>query len=52
MKYIHFNPEKHGFINDYTKWKHSSYRNYYLDDNAIININMEGENVYKRKIPN
>ncbi|OQY29298.1 MAG: hypothetical protein B6I38_08405 [Anaerolineaceae bacterium 4572_5.1] len=25
IKYIHFNPQKHGFIDDFREWKHSSY---------------------------
>ncbi len=25
IKYIHFNPQKHGFVDDFREWKHSSY---------------------------
>ena len=45
IEYIHFNPEKHKFIDDYTKWKYSSYRNYYLDDDSLIKINLVSENI-------
>jgi putative transposase len=38
IEYVHFNPEKHEFTNDYTKWKYSSYRNYYLDNDSLIRI--------------
>ncbi len=24
--YIHFNPQKHGFVNDFRKWRWSSYK--------------------------
>lgn len=40
IEYIHINPEKHGFINDYRKWKYSSYRNYYLDDDSLIKVDL------------
>ncbi len=38
MDYIHFNPVKAGLVKEMEDWKFSSYRNYLLDDNSIIEV--------------
>lgn len=38
MNYIHFNPVKAGLVAEMTEWKYSSARNYYLDDNSVIEV--------------
>lgn len=38
INYIHFNPVKAGLVSEMTEWKYSSARNYYLDDNSVIEI--------------
>ena len=38
LNYIHYNPVKAGLVKEITDWKYSSSRNYYLDDNSVIEI--------------
>ena len=38
VEYIHQNPIRKGLVNHPEKWLWSSWRNYYLDDNSIMNI--------------
>lgn len=38
IDYIHNNPVKAGLVENFTDWKYSSARNYYLGDNSVINI--------------
>lgn len=38
INYIHNNPVKAGLINEITDWKYSSARNYYADDNSVIEV--------------
>ncbi|RPI13755.1 MAG: hypothetical protein EHM58_17835 [Ignavibacteriae bacterium] len=38
MGYIHDNPGRAGLVKEITDWKYSSARNYYLDDNSIIEV--------------
>lgn len=34
--YIHFNPEKHGFTNNFAHYPHSSYRSYLSDKETLL----------------
>jgi REP element-mobilizing transposase RayT len=36
IHYIHFNPQKHGFIKDYRQYPHSSYRTFLSDQNTRL----------------
>ncbi|MBU2236310.1 transposase, partial [Patescibacteria group bacterium] len=38
LNYIHNNPVKHGWAEKSEDWKYSSYRNYYLDDDSVIEV--------------
>ncbi len=38
INYIHNNPVKAGLVSEMTEWTYSSARNYYLDDNSVIEI--------------
>lgn len=40
LEYIHRNPVKAGFVKDTADWKYSSARNYYLNDNSVIKIDI------------
>jgi putative transposase len=37
--YIHANPQKHGFINDFRKYPYSSYNDIANDINRVVNCN-------------
>lgn len=41
LDYIHLNPVRAGFVAEPGKYPYSSYRNYYLDDNQLIDIDRE-----------
>jgi REP element-mobilizing transposase RayT len=43
INYIHNNPVKAGLIDEITKWPYSSARNYFLDDNSLINVSTDWE---------
>jgi putative transposase len=38
IDYIHDNPRRAGLVKEITDWKYTSARNYYLDDNSIIEV--------------
>jgi len=38
LNYIHMNPVKAGLVDDAEDYRYSSYRNYYLDDDSILEI--------------
>ena len=38
LDYIHKNPLKTGLVKDLDKYKYSSYRSYYLDDDSILAV--------------
>jgi putative transposase len=38
LDYIHNNPIKHGYVEYPDEWRYSSYRNYFLDDESVIEI--------------
>ena len=38
INYIHNNLVKAGLVEDITKWKYSSARNYYLEDNSVLEV--------------
>ena len=38
MKYIHLNPVRRGYVERLEYWKYSSARNYYSDDDSIIQL--------------
>ena len=38
INYIHNNPVKAGLVEDITEWKYSSARNYYLEDNSVLEV--------------
>ena len=38
LDYCHKNPVTRGLVNDPSKWRFSSYINYYLNDNSVISI--------------
>jgi putative transposase len=38
MGYIHDNPRRAGLVDEITDWKYSSARNYYLEDNSVIEV--------------
>lgn len=42
INYIHYNPVTANLVKDPADFKYSSYRNYYLDDNSIIRIDIIG----------
>jgi putative transposase len=37
IKYIHFNPQKHGFVTDFREWQHSSYQSLILPLQTKLN---------------
>jgi len=38
INYIHYNPVRAGLVKEMNDWKYSSARNYYLDDNSVIEV--------------
>ena len=44
--YVHYNPVKHGYVNDYADWVWSSYHQCYIDEPKLARIEPEsmGEN--------
>jgi putative transposase len=38
INYIHNNPVRAGLVKEITDWKFSSARNYYLDDNSVLEL--------------
>jgi len=36
VRYIHFNPQKHGFTQDFTQYKHSSYQELISEENTRL----------------
>ncbi len=40
INYIHNNPVKKGLVKLPEEWKYSSYRNYYFDDNSILEFEL------------
>jgi putative transposase len=38
INYIHDNPRRGGLVEEITDWKYSSARNYYLNDNSVIDV--------------
>lgn len=41
LNYIHLNPVRAGIVNDAADYPYSSYRNYYLSDNHLIEIDSD-----------
>ena len=41
LNYIHLNPVRAGLVNSVEEYPYSSYRNYYLNDNQLIDIDNE-----------
>jgi putative transposase len=39
IDYIHMNPVRAGLVNNPEDWLYSSARNYFLNDNSIIEVN-------------
>ena len=39
LDYIHFNPVRANLCKESSEWKWSSYRNYYLNDDSVIEVN-------------
>jgi putative transposase len=40
LQYIHENPVEAGFVTESTDWKYSSARNYALDDQSVLEIDL------------
>ena len=53
IAYIHQNPQKHGFVNDFREWPYSSYglilsdKTTFLNRNAIIDLFGSRNNYFK-----
>jgi hypothetical protein len=43
MGYIHDNSIRAGLVIEIIVWKYSSARNYYLDDNSVIEVGFPGD---------
>lgn len=41
LNYIHLNPVRAGLVQSAEEYLYSSYRNYYLSDNQLIDIDVE-----------
>ena len=40
LNYVHNSPVETGFVNDAVDWKYSSARNYYINNNTVLEINL------------
>jgi len=38
IKYIHWNPQKHGIIQDFKNWNYSSYRTFFFKNESLVEI--------------